>query len=322
MDPESFGRPSAIAVPSTVGEVYAAVKYCMATGNKFSVACGRHTPDSVKQDVLMIDLTSRMNSVTVDPEKRTVTVGGGAKIGEVDAACKPHGYIIPLGRVGSTGCAGQMLCTGGHGYCERALGLGIDYMISATVVLTTGITHCSESENADLFWGIRGGNTNFGIVTEIVFRGEDAPNNGQFYCSQRVYLPVGMLGMATRQGVMDYIITKMDCSAPNSYGMSATFIGILCTCVRCTCLIVFVSAGGGGAPAIVTEFWFGAVPEEGAEEFRKGPKHPGFAVADNAGVHDYWTAIQKWANGPKGEDALPGAYYFRGVMAKVPFNYL
>ena len=224
-DPESFGRPSAIAVPKTAQQVYAAVQFCMATGSKFSVACGRHTPSSIKQGVLMIDLTSEMNSVVVDPAAKTVTVGGGAKIGAVDAACKPHKYIIPLGRVGSTGCAGQMLCTGAHGYIERKLGLGLDFMIRATVVLTTGIVQCSETENPDLFWGIRGGQTNFGILTEMVFRGEEAPSDGQYYCSQRVYLPVGMLGMASRQGILDYLIQKMDCSAVHDYNISATLLG-------------------------------------------------------------------------------------------------
>lgn len=82
-------------------------------------------------------------------------------------------------------------------------------------------------------------------------------------------------------------------------------------------LFGYITAGGGGSPAIITEFWFGDNHEEGAAEFKKGPKYPGIAVADNAGVHDYWTGIQKWANGPKGEDATAGAYYFRGVMCQV-----
>jgi hypothetical protein len=78
-------------------------------------------------------------------------------------------------------------------------------------------------------------------------------------------------------------------------------------------------AGGKTSPAIITEFWFGSNPDEGAAYFKTGAPHPGYAVADNTGVHDYWTAIQKWANGPKGEDAAPGAYYFRGIMCKVLF---
>jgi FAD/FMN-containing dehydrogenase len=224
-DPTSFGRPSAIAIPKTSDEVLAVVKFCKATGCKISVACGRHTPSSIKQGVMMIDMTSQMNSVVVDSESKTITVGGGAKIGAVDAACKPHNFILPLGRVGSTGCAGQMLYTGAHGYCERALGLGVDYMTSATVVLTTGVLHCSETENSDLFWGIRGGQSNFGIVSEMVFRAQEAPNKGQFMASQKVYLPVGMLGFASRQGVMDYIVQKMDTASPEEYNISATFIG-------------------------------------------------------------------------------------------------
>ena len=101
----------------------------------------------------------------VDPVAKTVTVQGGATIGKVDLTCAPHGFIIPMGRLHTTGCAGQMFTTGAHAYCERMFGLGIDYLLAATVVTGTGeVVKCSATEHSDLFWAVRGGGGNFGVV--------------------------------------------------------------------------------------------------------------------------------------------------------------
>lgn len=127
MDPVTFGRPSAIAVPKTAEQVAAVVQFANKTGAKLCIACGRHTPESILQDSLMIDMSHGMDDVTVDPVAKTVTVQGGATIGKVDLTCAPHGFIIPMGRLHTTGCAGQMVTTGAHAYCERVFGLGIDY---------------------------------------------------------------------------------------------------------------------------------------------------------------------------------------------------
>jgi FAD/FMN-containing dehydrogenase len=158
-DPVSFGYPTAILVPRNPFHVSAAVKFAAYQKCPIQAACGRHTTYCVVQGSLMVDLTTAMNYVRVDPETQLVTVGGGARIGEVDQACAPHFLFIPLGRIPSVGVAGQILHTGGRGYSERKYGLGIDYVVGATVVVGTGdIIKCSAEENSDLLWAIKGGN--------------------------------------------------------------------------------------------------------------------------------------------------------------------
>jgi FAD/FMN-containing dehydrogenase len=106
----------------------------------------------------------------VDPERRTATAEGGVNWGEFDAATQEHGLAIPGGRMPSTGIAGLTLGSG-SGWLERKFGYTVDSMTGADVVLANGdAVHASESENADLFWALRGGGGNFGIVTRFEYR--------------------------------------------------------------------------------------------------------------------------------------------------------
>jgi hypothetical protein len=118
---------------------------------------------------VVIDLTG-LKQIEVDPGARTVRVGGGCTWGEVDAATNEHGLATPSGIISTTGVGGLTL-GGGMGHLSRKCGLTIDNLLEAEVVLASGErVRAAEDENADLFWAIRGGGGNFGVVTSFLFR--------------------------------------------------------------------------------------------------------------------------------------------------------
>jgi FAD/FMN-containing dehydrogenase len=117
----------------------------------------------------MIDL-SGMRGVSVDAEKRTARVAGGATWRDVDAASQAHGLATPGGLISDTGVAGLTL-SGGIGWLRSRHGLCIDNMLSVEIVTADGqVRRASEQENADLFWAVRGGGGNFGVITEFEFQ--------------------------------------------------------------------------------------------------------------------------------------------------------
>ncbi len=120
-------------------------------------------------DGLVIDL-SRMKGIRVDPAARTVRVQPGCTGGDMDHATHAFGMATPGGTVASTGVAGLTL-GGGIGHLTRPYGLAIDNLLEVDMVLADGsFVTANESANADLFWAVRGGGGNFGIVTSFVFR--------------------------------------------------------------------------------------------------------------------------------------------------------
>ena len=111
-----------------------------------------------------------MKGVSVDPEARTARVDGGVLLGELDEATQAFGLAVPSGIVTHTGVAGLTL-GGGIGWLQRKHGLTIDQLLSVELITAEGeLVRASEDENADLFWGVRGGGGNFGVVTEFEFR--------------------------------------------------------------------------------------------------------------------------------------------------------
>ena len=163
-------RPAAIARPRTDAEVAEALLRARDKGAEVAVRGGGHSMQghSMSQGGVTIDL-SAINRVEVDTQARRARVGGGALLGDVARATGPHGLAIPYGHVSHTGVAGLTL-GGGIGWITRRHGLTIDRLRAARVVTAEGeVVRASEDENPDLFWGLRGGGGNFGIVTEFEF---------------------------------------------------------------------------------------------------------------------------------------------------------
>ena len=164
-------RPSLIARCAGTADVICSVKFAREHNLLVSVKGAGHNIAGMASSngSLMIDL-SPMKWVRVDPEARTALVGPGATLRAVDHETQAFGLAIPLGINSTTGIAGLTL-GGGFGWLSRGLGLTIDNLLSADVVTAEGkLIRASEKENADLFWGIRGGGGNFGVVTSFQFR--------------------------------------------------------------------------------------------------------------------------------------------------------
>ena len=165
-------RPRMIVRCLDVADVISCVDFARENDVLLAIRGGGHNGGGlgVADDGLVIDL-SAMRGVRVDPEAKTVRVEGGATWGDVDHAAHAFGLTVPTGIISTTGVAGLTL-GGGHGYLTRKYGLTIDNLLEADVVLTDGsLVKASEDENADLFWAIRGGGGNFGVVTSFLFRG-------------------------------------------------------------------------------------------------------------------------------------------------------
>ena len=164
-------HPALIVKCKDANDVKAAVQFAQKEGMEVSIRGGGHSGPGLAlvDDGLVIDL-SPMKGIHVDPENKTAQVEAGCTWGEVDAATHEFGLATVSGVISTTGVAGLTL-GGGHGYLTRKYGLTIDNLISADVVLANGkLVHANENENADLFWALRGGGGNFGVVTCFEYR--------------------------------------------------------------------------------------------------------------------------------------------------------
>ncbi|OAD40611.1 hypothetical protein LPB72_17140 [Hydrogenophaga crassostreae] len=164
-------RPLAISRCRSIDDVIGSVRFAGAHGLPVSIRAGAHNVagHAVGDSALMIDL-SQMRNVKVNPGAKIVTVQGGALWADVDAATQAHGLATPGGLVSDTGVAGLTL-SGGVGWLRSAHGLCIDNLLAVDIVTADGaLIRASLSENPDLFWAIRGGGGNFGVVVSFEFK--------------------------------------------------------------------------------------------------------------------------------------------------------
>ncbi len=164
-------RPGLILRPRNAMDVRAGVLLAAERGLPLAVRCGGHSfPGySTCDDGVVLDL-SLMKAITINPIERVAEVEGGALLGDLDKAGFPYGLVTPAGVVSHTGIAGLTL-GGGMGWLSRRFGLTIDSLIAAEICLADGrLITTSREHEPDLFWAIRGGGGNFGVVTKFVFR--------------------------------------------------------------------------------------------------------------------------------------------------------
>jgi FAD/FMN-containing dehydrogenase len=283
--------PAVIARCATADDVAAVVGLAREQDLPLSVYGGGHgvTGSAVVDAGVCADLRG-MRAVTVDSESRTARVEGGATWGELDAATQAHGLAVTGGRVSTTGVAGLALGSG-SGWLERAFGFVCDNLIEAEVVTADGRkVVASASENADLFWGLRGGGGNFGIVTAFRFRLHPL---GPIVFGGMLLFPAELGGELVR------FYRDFMAEAPDEVGSGLAFI--------CAPPLDFVPEPVRGQPVIGVVCCYAGSPEEGAEAFAPlrefGPPAvdllepmPYVAVQqlldppNPKGMQNYWTA--------------------------------
>ena len=164
-------RPAAIAMCTDATDVQTCVNFARENGIALAIRGGGHNAGGLGSvdDGLVIDLSS-MRGIRVDPKKNTVRVQGGCIWGDVDHAAHAYGLAVPSGIISTTGCGGLTL-GGGLGHLTRNHGLTVDNLLEADVVLADGsMVVAGPDENADLFWALRGGGGNFGVVTSFLYQ--------------------------------------------------------------------------------------------------------------------------------------------------------
>jgi FAD/FMN-containing dehydrogenase len=201
------GSPACVLRPNSVGDVQAAIRFAADAGLVLSVRGGGHGfPGFGTNDGgVVIDLSRLADVEIIDEERHLVRIGGGATWGDVAAALAPHGLAISSGDTKSVGVGGLTL-TGGIGWKVRKRGLALDQLVRVELVTANGsVVHASARENRELFWAVRGGGGNFGIVTAFEFAAH--PTTDVFY--GRITFPASQAA-GVLSGWADYLRSAPD----------------------------------------------------------------------------------------------------------------
>lgn len=198
-------KPCAFVKVASVSDVVSTVKFCVKNELEICVCAAKNSEFAYVDGAVVIDL-SDINSVTVDVQSKVAIVGAGAKVGDVDAKTVPHGLVTPLGSYSGLGVAGFTLL-GGTGFLTRAFGCTADNVSEFEIVTATGeVLKASEKENDQLFWGMKGYGSNFGVVTSITFKLHEIPGHilgGELYYSISE-------GASAYKAIRDFVRQKAD----------------------------------------------------------------------------------------------------------------
>jgi FAD/FMN-containing dehydrogenase len=231
--------PAAVLRAANAGDVITAVNLARELGLELAIRSGGHSPGGFGtcDGGLVIDF-SAMRAIELDLEDGTARIEPGATWGEVAQALHPHGLAISSGDFGSVGVGG-LTTGGGIGWMVRQVGLTVDHLLAADVVLADGtVVRASEEEHSDLFWAIRGGGGNFGVVTSFTFQPHPA---GMVTGGMIVYDGADLPRVA--RGFADYCVTAPDeltamvdiMRAPPMPFLSPERYGSLIVCVTVCC---------------------------------------------------------------------------------------
>jgi len=267
-------HPALIVRCATNDDVIAAVNFARDQGLGVSVRAGGHhvAGSSLIEDGLVIDL-AQMRGVEVDPAARTVRAQGGALIGDVDRATQEHGLAVPLGLVSETGVAGLTLA-GGLGWMRRKHGLSSDNLIAADVVTADGaLVHASPTENADLFWALRGAGWDLGVVVNFEYQAHPL--------GPEVWVPFVAYAWADAKQVIQRF-REFAASAPEG-------LSLICVCWTVPEIDAFPKDAWGQRMVVILGPYIGTV-EEGREASKDLPSF-GTVLADLSGEMP-WTEAQ------------------------------
>jgi FAD/FMN-containing dehydrogenase len=262
-------RPAAVVRCASSADVAAVVRYAAATGTELAVRGGAHSVPGfgTADDAIVADL-SGLATVTVDPAARTASAAGGATWGDFNEATAVHGLATTGGIISTTGVGGLTL-GGGIGYLSRGYGLSCDNLLSARVVTADGQTvTASESDHPDLFWALRGGGGNFGVVTEFTF---------QLHPVSEIYGGPMFFELSDGEAILGYF-NEFIKTAPREYGGFPAF--------QIAPPLPFVPEDRVGEPFVaVVSCWTGS--NEDGEKVLQGFRDIATPVAEHVGPMPY-----------------------------------